>query len=339
MRKKSHCKRIFIVTILLFGVIAVYATEKKLQEKNGITGEVVCDSLSSVIKDEFGGMIAVTERIEEFGGKKVRGFVVFSTNFSYPCLKSYLNALLPVLKYYHINLKFPFIDFLIISNSLGKKGWNVKIAGPVAHAIALEKEGNKYLNVLIRDNTKFFKITNNGNDLVIPKKRWNTLSDRSSIKCNQNISKTENADYATEDRGRDRLDDTTLTLKQRVRGSGIEDLVGDLMPSNVESPKIKEKKVLRRSKASINRVVMRNLAAIRYKYKKRLREKAGLAGQIEVKFVINELGNVTHTSIVRSTINDTKFEKSLLKFIQKWNFGKLNGVKETIITYPFEFSR
>ena len=62
------------------------------------------------------------------------------------------------------------------------------------------------------------------------------------------------------------------------------------------------------------RVVMQNIAALRYAYNKRLREKPGLKGKITCKFAIDEFGKVIFCEALESTIaiRDSK-RKSLTK--------------------------
>ena len=90
--------------------------------------------------------------------------------------------------------------------------------------------------------------------------------------------------------------------------------------------------------ASIMRVVMQNLAALRYEYNKRLREKPGLKGKITVKFAIDEFGTVIFAQVVESTISDSQLEHRLFQ-IKRWKFEKLISLVMQPIIYPFVFSQ
>ncbi len=139
-------------------------------------------------------------------------------------------------------------------------------------------------------------------------------------------------------------------------GGGIDDLVGSLMGGDagsslglkkrgslkVSAPKTVSGGALTggRSMASIRRVVMQNLAALRYAYNKRLREKPGLRGKITVKFAIDEFGKVIHCNVVSSTIKDSELEATVVSKIKRWAFGKIDKPGDvTEVVYPFVFSQ
>jgi TonB family protein len=95
-----------------------------------------------------------------------------------------------------------------------------------------------------------------------------------------------------------------------------------------------------RSRASIQRVVMQNMAALRYAYNKRLRDKPGLAGRIVVKFAINEFGKVISTQVVESTMADYELETTVVSRVKNWDFEKIDKPGDvTEVTYPFVFSQ
>jgi hypothetical protein len=94
-----------------------------------------------------------------------------------------------------------------------------------------------------------------------------------------------------------------------------------------------------RSKAAIMRVVMQNLASLRYAYNKRLREKPGLKGKITVKFAIPESGDVRSCEKVSSTVNDYDLEQEIIDKISLWKFERINKPGDvTEVVYPFVFS-
>jgi TonB family protein len=138
---------------------------------------------------------------------------------------------------------------------------------------------------------------------------------------------------------------------------GIDDLIGNLMGgdeggSGLElkkrgSLKISAPDFLKggsltggRSKASIMRVVMQNLAALRYAYNKRLREKPGLKGKITVKFAIDEFGKVIFCQVIESTMADPDLETTVADKIKRWVFEKIDKPGDvTEVVYPFVFSQ
>ncbi|MDR2592571.1 MAG: AgmX/PglI C-terminal domain-containing protein [Chitinispirillales bacterium] len=135
----------------------------------------------------------------------------------------------------------------------------------------------------------------------------------------------------------------------------IDDLLGGLMGGsgdglplrkNTGEPKISSPNFLNggaltggRSRASIQRVVMQNMAALRYAYNKRLRDVPGLRGKVTIKFAIDEFGSVIFAQIVESTLFDRELENTVLSRVKSWNFERIDkpgDVTETV--YPFVFS-
>jgi len=94
-----------------------------------------------------------------------------------------------------------------------------------------------------------------------------------------------------------------------------------------------------RSRASIQRVVMRNMTELRSAYSKGLREKPGLNGKITVKFAIDEFGKVIFVQLVESTMDDSEFEKTVVDRVKSWAFEKIDKPGDvTEVVYPFVFS-
>jgi TonB family protein len=137
---------------------------------------------------------------------------------------------------------------------------------------------------------------------------------------------------------------------------GIDDLIGGLMGGdggggldlkkrgtlNISAPEFMKGAALTggRSKASIMRVVMQNIAALRYAYNKRLREKPGLKGKITIKFAIDEYGKVIFAQVVESTMGDTDLEAEIAGKIKRWVFEKIDKPGDvTEVVYPFVFSQ
>ncbi|MFW6245611.1 MAG: AgmX/PglI C-terminal domain-containing protein [Fibrobacterota bacterium] len=95
-----------------------------------------------------------------------------------------------------------------------------------------------------------------------------------------------------------------------------------------------------RSRASIMRVLMQNIAALRYAYNKRLEEKPDLEGKIAIKFAIDEYGKVIFAQVIQSTMKDPKLEKTLVEKIRYWVFSKIDEPGQVAeFVYPFVFSR
>ena len=94
-----------------------------------------------------------------------------------------------------------------------------------------------------------------------------------------------------------------------------------------------------RSRSGIQRVVMQNIAALRYDYKRRVRERPGLEGVINVKFAIDEFGKVISVQEVRSTVNDSTLESNVVNRVKNWEFERIDKPGDvTEVTYPFAFS-
>jgi len=116
--------------------------------------------------------------------------------------------------------------------------------------------------------------------------------------------------------------------------SGVDDLIGGLLGGEGESSlslkkrgnlTVSEPKFVKggaltggRSRASIMRVVMQNIAALRYAYNKRLREKPGLKGKITCKFAIDEFGKVIFCEVLESTMSDPQLEEEVVDKIKRW---------------------
>jgi hypothetical protein len=139
-------------------------------------------------------------------------------------------------------------------------------------------------------------------------------------------------------------------------GMGVDDLIGGLLGGEGESSlslkkrgnlTVSEPKFVKggaltggRSRASIMRVVMQNIAALRYAYNKRLREKPGLKGKITCKFAIDEFGKVIFCEALESTMADPGLEAEVVDKIKRWVFEKIDKPGDvTEVIYPFVFSQ
>lgn len=149
-------------------------------------------------------------------------------------------------------------------------------------------------------------------------------------------------------------------------GGGIDDLIGNLMssgggpgghkggwgslelkkrkgPLEIQSPEMMESQASLtggRTKASIFRVVMQNMPALKYAYNKCLRDKPGLRGKITIHFAIDEFGKVIYCKVVESTVGDPDLETSIMDKIKRWVFDKIDKPGDiSEVTYPFVFSQ
>jgi hypothetical protein len=140
---------------------------------------------------------------------------------------------------------------------------------------------------------------------------------------------------------------------------GVDDIMGSLLPSAADlklaHPEYKHDHIVvtapsiipgtgiltgGRSRASIMRVVVQNLAVLRYAYNKRLRENPALKGKITCKFAIDEFGKIIFCEMVESTMTDPLLEAEVVVKIRTWVFEKIDKPGDvTEVVYPFAFSQ
>jgi hypothetical protein len=139
---------------------------------------------------------------------------------------------------------------------------------------------------------------------------------------------------------------------------GVDDIIGLMLPAsgdlklaNPENKRtgiaIREPELIHtgaivggRSRASVMRVVMQNLVALRYAYNKRLREKPGLQGKITCKFAIDEFGKIVFCEMTGSTVSDPQLEAEVIAKIRAWVFDKIDKPGDiTEVVYPFAFAQ
>jgi hypothetical protein len=131
-----------------------------------------------------------------------------------------------------------------------------------------------------------------------------------------------------------------------LKTSNIDSIINNFEIGKADSSKKLTQSGLKgkRSKVSIMKTVMDNLAKLRYAYNKRLKEKPFLYGKITVKFSISQNGNVLSSEVVSSTIDDSKLDTIIKQKIMGWKFDTLvlpnnTSVDTTIVIYPFVFSQ
>ncbi|MDR2577978.1 MAG: TonB family protein [Chitinispirillales bacterium] len=94
-----------------------------------------------------------------------------------------------------------------------------------------------------------------------------------------------------------------------------------------------------RSRASIQRVIMQNMAALRHAHNRRLRDRPGIEGTIHIRFAIDESGEVIFAQVASSTINDPELENTVLGRLRTWSFGRIDKPGDvTEVTFPFTFT-
>ena len=95
-----------------------------------------------------------------------------------------------------------------------------------------------------------------------------------------------------------------------------------------------------RSKQSVGRVMHTDIVSLRYVYNRRLRDKPYLSGTITVTFAIDEFGKVIYAHTVKSTVNDTTFENTVVDCVKKWKFEEIDESGDTMVVtaYPLKFS-
>ena len=89
-------------------------------------------------------------------------------------------------------------------------------------------------------------------------------------------------------------------------------------------------------KSSIDTVIKRNIAQIRYCYQKELFMSPNLSGKVVVKFVIAKDGSVSRSSVSASTLKSSKVEDCILNRFMKFSFQQPKG-GIVIVKYPFVF--
>jgi TonB family protein len=95
-----------------------------------------------------------------------------------------------------------------------------------------------------------------------------------------------------------------------------------------------------RTKEDIVPVVMKNCKYLKWAYDRRLITKPEMSGKITVKFAIDDAGKIIYIEIVKSNIQDEKFENDIVSIISAWKFCPIDNPGDvTEVIYPFVFSR
>jgi hypothetical protein len=95
-----------------------------------------------------------------------------------------------------------------------------------------------------------------------------------------------------------------------------------------------------RSKSHVQETTLRYLPQLNRLYNERLEINPDVKGRMVVIFYVQSSGLVTQPPVIESSsLNDTVFEKQVIKYIKTWNYGKCECRKKTMqIMYPLDFN-
>ncbi|MEW5855432.1 MAG: AgmX/PglI C-terminal domain-containing protein [Myxococcota bacterium] len=92
-------------------------------------------------------------------------------------------------------------------------------------------------------------------------------------------------------------------------------------------------------KEIIRRVIRENIQQIKYCYERELTRTPGLAGKVQIKFVIGAQGAVQSAVVAESSMNNKTVESCIAGKVRGWIFPKPKGGGIVIVTYPFIFKQ
>ncbi len=87
----------------------------------------------------------------------------------------------------------------------------------------------------------------------------------------------------------------------------------------------------------IRSVIHKHREQVRYCYVKRVSERPGLHGKIEVRFQIDPEGAVQTAEVASSTAEDQPLEACIAGAVKRWRFPEPRGGGWVVVTYPFIF--
>ncbi|MBD3421184.1 MAG: TonB family protein [Chitinivibrionales bacterium] len=166
------------------------------------------------------------------------------------------------------------------------------------------------------------------------------VSDLSGISVSKGTFATKNVDpeELTKKRGT-RTSGVGIQKQElgKARSDRIASTGGDVVMSS-NPPEVKsESGAAVTSQACIGKVVNRQKPRIKRVYENWLKRDPGLSGSLKIKFTILPSGAVSNVSIVKSTMNNSKFEQNLLRYVRRWKFGSCQISEPTEVVYPFAF--
>ncbi len=90
-------------------------------------------------------------------------------------------------------------------------------------------------------------------------------------------------------------------------------------------------------KLVIQRIVRAHINEIKVCYERLLEHDPEATGRLEVRFTVDDGGDVTAATITDGTLDDTELRSCVTAAVQRWKFPKPEGGGKVIITYPFNF--
>ena len=92
-----------------------------------------------------------------------------------------------------------------------------------------------------------------------------------------------------------------------------------------------------RSQEAIGRVEKREESRLKRVFEEWLKRDPQLSGNLTIKFTILPDGSVSNVVIVRSTIDNSDFTETIVRYIMRWQFSPVDGGGAVEVTYPFVF--
>lgn len=92
-----------------------------------------------------------------------------------------------------------------------------------------------------------------------------------------------------------------------------------------------------RSQASIKKVIDLESNRLKRVYENWLKRDPSLSGQLRIKFTIMPDGSVTNVTIVNSTTKNSEFDETFIRYVKRWAFPAVDGVRPVEVEYPFMF--
>ena len=87
---------------------------------------------------------------------------------------------------------------------------------------------------------------------------------------------------------------------------------------------------------SVEKIIRKNSAILRYCYERELQKKPDLRGKIVVKFSIEQDGKVRSAKVESSTLQDATVEACIVDRFKKMKFPASD--EEAVVRYPIMFS-
>jgi TonB family protein len=92
-----------------------------------------------------------------------------------------------------------------------------------------------------------------------------------------------------------------------------------------------------RSQEAIGRVEKREESRLKRVFEEWLKRDPQLSGNLTIKFTILPDGSVSNVVIVKSTIDNSDFSETIVRYIMRWQFSPVDGGGPVEVTYPFVF--